>query len=94
MILHSNLAPRNAIMRMLTCHFECPKQLKGKDRCYTGSTWKSVHTAMCDQDGHDGATYLRILTTIHGKLKRVNHKVVRKGMLDRNLWLCHRYYQC
>ena len=52
---------------------------------------RTVHTAMCNQDG---ATYLHRLTAIHEKTEvkktcTVNLADIRKGMLDREfLWLC------
>ena len=89
MILHNNLAPRNALMRMLTCHLSAQNKWKVKIVAVLAVHGNTVHTAMCDQDG---ATYLLRLTAIHGKTevkKTVNHAVIRKGMLDREfLWLC------
>ena len=75
-ILHSNLAPRNALMRMLTCHLSAQNNWKVKIVVVHG------HTTMCDQQ--DGATYSRRMAAIkfYGKTevknsKTVNHPVVR-----------------
>ena len=55
-ILHSNLALRNALMRMLTCHLNAQNNWKVK----IIDILAVVHTAMCDQDG---TTYSHRLTT-------------------------------
>ena len=88
-ILHSNLEPRNSLMRMLACHLSAQNNWKVKDcRCACG-TWKYsaysyVRSRWCNilaqTDCHSRKTEVK---------KTINLTVARKGMLDREfLWLC------